>query len=84
MKCKICEKEIGGEYLQANVNENLKATDDGAVVCSRECAREYELSISHDGNPIQHWSRITGYYQNVSGWNKGKIEELKDRRRYGV
>ena len=30
------------------------------------------------------WSRITGYYQNVSGWNKGKLAELVERRRYGV
>lgn len=30
------------------------------------------------------WSRITGYYQNINGWNKGKLEELKDRRRYGI
>jgi len=33
---------------------------------------------------IDWWSRITGYYQNVGGWNKGKIQELKDRKRYGV
>ena len=33
---------------------------------------------------VQIWSRITGYYQNVSGWNKAKLQELKDRRRYGV
>ena len=33
---------------------------------------------------IQSWSRITGYYQNISGWNKGKLQELKDRRRYGL
>jgi ribonucleoside-triphosphate reductase len=33
---------------------------------------------------IDVWSRITGYYQNVGGWNKGKLAELKERRRYGV
>jgi ribonucleoside-triphosphate reductase len=33
---------------------------------------------------VDWWSRITGYYQNVSGWNKGKLAELRDRRRYGV
>ena len=33
---------------------------------------------------VHVWSRITGYYQNVSGWNAGKLQELKDRRRYGV
>jgi len=36
------------------------------------------------GNEIDWWSRITGYYQNIGGWNKGKLEELKDRRRYGI
>lgn len=33
---------------------------------------------------IQIWSRITGYYQNVNGWNKAKLQELKDRRKYGL
>ena len=33
---------------------------------------------------IDWWSRITGYYQNVSGWNKGKLKELSQRRRYGT
>jgi ribonucleoside-triphosphate reductase len=36
------------------------------------------------GDQIDWWSRITGYYQNVGGWNKGKLAELKERRRYGV
>jgi ribonucleoside-triphosphate reductase len=33
---------------------------------------------------IEWWSRITGYYQRVKGWNAGKQMELSDRRRYGV
>jgi len=33
---------------------------------------------------IEWWSRITGYYQNVTGWNKGKLEELSNRRRYNT
>lgn len=33
---------------------------------------------------IDWWSRITGYYQNVSGWNKGKLAELNDRKRYNI
>ena len=32
---------------------------------------------------VDWWSRITGYYQNIKGWNKGKLKELQDRRRYG-
>jgi len=31
---------------------------------------------------VDHISRITGYLQAVSGWNKAKAQELKDRKRY--
>ncbi|RLF56604.1 MAG: oxidoreductase, partial [Thermoplasmata archaeon] len=30
---------------------------------------------------VEQYSRITGYYQRVSGWNEGKQRELKDRYR---
>jgi ribonucleoside-triphosphate reductase len=36
------------------------------------------------GDSLEQWSRITGYYQQVRGWNAGKIAELKDRHRYSV
>lgn len=34
---------------------------------------------SHD---VIQLSRITGYYAEIGGWNRGKIRELNDRRRY--
>lgn len=33
---------------------------------------------------LEHWSRITGYYQQLRGWNAGKVQEFKDRHRYTV
>ena len=45
----------------------------GKAVCP-ECG-------SHDVTQI---SRVTGYLQDVSGWNAGKQQELKDRTRYLV
>ncbi len=30
---------------------------------------------------VEWWSRVTGYYQAVSGWNEGKKRELGDRFR---
>ncbi len=36
------------------------------------------------GNDLEHWSRITGYYQQVRGWNAGKVQEFRDRHRYTV
>ena len=32
-------------------------------------------------NKVEWWSRVTGYYQAVSGWNSGKKQELMDRYR---
>jgi anaerobic ribonucleoside-triphosphate reductase len=84
MICEICEKEINREYLQANTDDSLKPTVNGAIVCSTECAEKYREKIKYGGDAIQHWSRITGYYQNVSGWNKGKLAELHDRKRFDV
>ena len=34
------------------------------------------------GGDVEVYDRITGYMQRVSGWNKGKQSEFKDRRRY--
>jgi ribonucleoside-triphosphate reductase len=31
---------------------------------------------------VEWWSRVTGYYQAVSGWNMGKRAELNNRHRY--
>jgi hypothetical protein len=45
----------------------------GAAVCP--------LCGSHD---VVQISRVTGYLQDVSGWNAGKQQELKDRIRYTV
>ncbi len=35
-------------------------------------------------NDVRWWSRITGYYTDVTGWNEGKRQELKDRYRISV
>ncbi len=82
--CGVCGKEITGKYMQASVDKDLKPTEEGTVVCSEACARGYKQKLPYQGKPMQHFSRITGYYQNIDGWNKGKIQELKDRRRYGI
>ena len=37
-----------------------------------------------NSNNVDWYSRITGYYQKVSGWNAGKVQELHDRHRYDI
>lgn len=36
------------------------------------------------GRNIDHITRVTGYFSKTSGWNKGKLGELKDRERSEV
>ena len=33
---------------------------------------------------VRWWSRITGYYTDVTGWNEGKRQELKERHRLAI
>jgi len=52
-----------------------------------ECGRTHRgLSVScpRCGSPnVEGMTRITGYFSKISGWNKGKLGELKDRHRNG-
>ncbi|OGC31335.1 hypothetical protein A2311_03760 [candidate division WOR-1 bacterium RIFOXYB2_FULL_48_7] len=36
------------------------------------------------GRNVDHITRITGYFSRISGWNKGKKGELKERQRVTV
>ncbi len=39
------------------------------------------LVATHHGRNVEHITRVTGFFSKVSGWNKGKVAELKDRYR---
>ena len=39
--------------------------------------------VCHRHNVIQ-LSRVTGYVSNVDGWNEGKKQEFRDRKRYEI
>jgi len=34
--------------------------------------------------PTLVFSRVVGYYSSVSLWNKGKVQEFKDRKTYDI
>lgn len=36
------------------------------------------------GQPVECWSRVTGYFRPVKNWNKGKQEEFKDRKTFEI
>ena len=42
------------------------------------------LKATHMGRNVEKITRVTGFFSKVSGWNKGKSGELRDRYRSNV
>ena len=82
--CYVCGTKLEKKCLETDIGPDGKISKEHIRVCSKKCSEEYEQNLPFKGKPMQHWSRITGYYQNVAGWNDGKLQELKDRKRYSV
>jgi len=40
-------------------------------------------TATHHGKNVENITRVTGFFSKVSGWNKGKTGELKERDRGG-
>jgi ribonucleoside-triphosphate reductase len=72
------------EKLINKSNLGFWATTSVYSVCTREHtfipSAQFECPIC--GSETEVYSRITGYLQKVSGWNKSKQAEFKDRKRY--
>jgi ribonucleoside-triphosphate reductase len=49
--------------------------------CGRVTSPINEQCPNCGSSNVEWWSRVTGYYQAVSGWNEGKKKELMDRYR---
>ncbi len=55
-------------------------------ICNRTFGGVYEKCPNCDaeGDAVQWYSRITGYYTPVKSWNKGKMKEFLDRHKYNL
>ena len=62
-------------------DEVIKITPQGLANLKNQAELE---SYIINGRNIDHITRVTGYMSKVSGWNKGKRAELKDRHRTEV
>ena len=78
--CPVCSGELQEMcprdhcHCQHDIIETIAYCPDcGAAMCP-ECG-------CHD---VAQISRVTGYLQEVSGWNIAKQQELKDRVRYNI
>jgi len=52
--------------------------------CGKVTSPIFEKCPYCGSNKVEWWSRVTGYYQAVSGWNTAKKQELMDRYRTGM
>jgi anaerobic ribonucleoside-triphosphate reductase len=52
--------------------------------CGKVTSPIFEQCPYCGSNNVEWWSRVTGYYQAVSGWNTAKKQELMDRYRTGM
>ena len=75
--CEICGSNFSSGF-EATYGNELKHA------CSTECRDKIIKSLPHDGHSLESYSRVTGYLQNIDGWNPGKRAELKDRYRSAV
>jgi anaerobic ribonucleoside-triphosphate reductase len=53
------------------------------LVCGRTSRGLNRQCIHCHSDDIEGISKITGYYSKISSWNKGKLAELRDRKRNG-
>ncbi|MBS7651576.1 MAG: anaerobic ribonucleoside-triphosphate reductase [Candidatus Bathyarchaeia archaeon] len=52
--------------------------------CQKTSSGLLESCPNCGSKEVRWWSRITGYYTDVTGWNEGKKQELKDRYRISI
>ena len=69
----LCVKDHPCTCLNPIKSGAMFCPECGEAICP-ECG-------SHD---VMQVSRVTGYLQDVKGWNAGKLQELKDRHRTDI
>ena len=73
-KCDGCGKETETGFVTTYAGKQIYA-------CGRQCQEKALAALPYNGKGLESYSRVTGYLQNVDGWNPGKRAELHDRFR---
>jgi ribonucleoside-triphosphate reductase len=74
---RICRNSQIGYFSYTKdltVCSRCQTTSSGLLNSCTSCGSEH----------VRQWSRITGYYTDVTGWNSGKRQELMDRYRVTI
>jgi hypothetical protein len=79
-KCPVCQQAVKPDCeLDHECHCALDITP-GIHYCEK-CMKPVCSCGAHN---VFQLSRVTGYLQDVSGWNAGKKQELMDRNRYNL
>jgi len=94
-KCSVCylilddEQVVDGLCPHCNMKVEKMCENDHVCTCtdtiqngSFVCPSCGEFTCACGSHDIEITSRITGYLSALSGWNRGKYQEFKDRTRY--
>jgi len=81
-KCPCCGSEISKMCENDVIEKCTHDITNGIAFCEICGSPVCPICGKHDD--ITQISRITGYLSSVSGWNSGKIAELKDRKKYDI
>ncbi len=54
------------------------------VPTERKASAPKKEEIRQNKCVVEVYSRVTGFYRPIQGWNKGKQEEGKDRVKYDI
>ena len=78
--CPVCHKQVV-EMCPADVPRCSHDVVETIAYCNVCGEPVCPICGSHD---VVQISRVTGYLQEVGGWNAGKQQELKDRHRWNI
>lgn len=78
----ICRVDAYSTYLKVKgFNCRQRILINGADICP---VCHSSMCPECGNHNVVSWSRITGYLNDISGWNMAKKQELMDRKRYQV
>ena len=82
-RCPICKRHKDLLQIMCSLDHcNCYHEVSASIAYCPECGEPVCPECgSHD---VVQISRVTGYLQEVGGWNSGKQQELKDRVRYTI
>ena len=79
-KEELCRFVKDAFYNSANHSIDFAPEFTSCLTCGRTTRGLNELCVHCGSAEVEGLARLTKYYSKISGWNKGKLAELKNRK----